>query len=62
MANSAAVILAHNHPSGDPTPSPDDIALTRRLAASGARLGIPVVDHIVVGDRCFASLLQRGTL
>ena len=62
MANSAAVIVAHNHPSGDPTPSPDDIALTRRLAAAGELLGIPVIDHIVVGDDCFTSLRQRGSL
>ena len=49
LANAASVILAHNHPSGDPTPSPEDIALTRRLVEAGELLDIPVLDHIVWG-------------
>lgn len=46
----ASLILVHNHPSGDPEPSPDDLPLTRRLHACGALLGIPVTDHIILGD------------
>lgn len=46
----SAVIVAHNHPSGDTTPSSEDIALTRRLEKAGELLGIPVLDHVVVGD------------
>ncbi|MBI4576400.1 MAG: DNA repair protein RadC [Planctomycetes bacterium] len=48
--SAAAVIFAHNHPSGDPTPSPEDLALTERLRAVGELLGIPVLDHVVVAD------------
>jgi DNA repair protein RadC len=47
LSNAAAVLLAHVHPSGDPTPSPDDVALTRRLVAAGVLLGVDVLDHIV---------------
>jgi DNA repair protein RadC len=50
LANSAAVILAHNHPSGDASPSSEDIAITRRLKEAGDILGIKVMDHIIVGD------------
>lgn len=62
MANAAAVLLIHNHPSGDPTPSANDLALTRRLVASGQLLGIPVLDHVVVGNDAFRSLKQLGYL
>lgn len=62
LVNSAAVLAAHNHPSGDPEPSPDDIALTRRLAAAGAILGIELLDHIIVGDGTFVSLKQIGRM
>lgn len=54
----AAGVVAHNHPSGDPEPSPDDIALTRRLRASGELLGIPILDHVVVGIDRFASIVE----
>ena len=50
VSNCAAVILAHNHPSGDPTPSQEDRQLTTRLKDCGALLGIPVLDHLVIGD------------
>ena len=50
VSNCAAVILAHNHPSGDPTPSQEDRALTTRLKDCGELLGIPVLDHLVIGD------------
>ena len=62
LANAAAVILCHSHPSGDPTPSPDDVALTRRLAAAGTLLGIEVLDHIIVADERYVSFRERGCL
>lgn len=49
-ANAAAVIVAHNHPSGDPTPSGDDIAITKRLAEAGRIVGVEVLDHIIIGN------------
>lgn len=49
-AGAAALILVHNHPSGDPTPSPEDVAVTRQLEAAGRTLGIPVLDHVIIGD------------
>lgn len=49
--NACSIIVAHNHPSGDPTPSREDITTTDRLIECGRLLGIPVVDHIIVGDR-----------
>lgn len=56
------VVLVHNHPSGDPEPSQDDIDLTRRLNAVGELVGIKVLDHVVVGDGAYVSLLERGVL
>lgn len=50
LASAAGIILAHNHPSGDPEPSAEDRAVTRQLSAAGQTIGIPVLDHIVVGD------------
>lgn len=58
----AAVVLAHNHPSGDPTPSADDLEITRRLVAAGELLGIRVLDHVIVGDVSYVSLADRGLL
>ncbi len=55
-ASAASVIFVHNHPSGDPEPSPDDIELTRRLVDAGRLLGILVLDHVIVGDGNFLSL------
>jgi DNA repair protein RadC len=54
----AAGVVVHNHPSGDPTPSPDDVALTRRLRDAGALLGIPIIDHVVIGDSGFRSIAE----
>lgn len=62
LGNAASVILVHNHPSGDPTPSPEDIELTKRLVEAGKLLDIAVLDHIVVGDGCFVSLKEKGHL
>ncbi|MGO4546200.1 DNA repair protein RadC [Paenibacillus sp. 2TAB23] len=58
--SSASIICIHNHPSGDPTPSPEDIALTRRLAEAGQLVGIEVLDHLVIGDGRFVSLKEQG--
>lgn len=58
----AAVVLVHNHPSGDPTPSREDREITERLAAAGELLGIPVLDHVVVAERGYASLREAGAL
>ena len=55
-------ILVHNHPSGDPEPSAADLQLTRRMREAGELIGIPLVDHVVVGDGCFVSLHARGLL
>ena len=60
--SSAAVILVHNHPSGDPQPSQDDIRVTRRLCEAGKLLGIEVLDHIIIGDNKFVSLKEMGFL
>ena len=58
--NAAAVIVAHNHPSGDPTPSPDDIAVTRAIVQGGKMLDIEVLDHLVIGRGSYVSLKERG--
>ena len=58
----SAVVVFHNHPSGDPTPSPDDVELTRRLAAAGVLLGIDLVDHVILGDARYCSFKELGKL
>jgi DNA repair protein RadC len=58
----SAIILVHNHPSGDPTPSADDIAMTKEVAAAAEKLGIAVHDHIVIGRKGHASLRSMGYL
>lgn len=62
LNNSSHVIVAHNHPSGDPTPSDDDIATTKRLIEAGKILGISVVDHIIVTQNNFVSLRNKGII
>jgi DNA repair protein RadC len=62
LANAAAIILTHNHPSGDPIPSADDVQLTRRLVDAGALLGVEVLDHIIVGDGRYYSFKECGRL
>jgi DNA repair protein RadC len=62
LANAAAIILTHNHPSGDPTPSPDDLALTQRLVQAGQIIGIDVLDHVIVGDGRWTSFVELGRL
>ena len=61
-AGAAALVLFHNHPSGDPTPSGDDVALTRRLVTAGELMGITVLDHVIVAENTFYSLQERGCL
>ena len=60
--HAAAVILVHNHPSGDPSPSADDLAITRRLGEAGRLLGIELLDHVIIGDGRFVSLKSDGLL
>jgi DNA repair protein RadC len=62
IGNAAAVVIFHNHPSGDPSPSPDDLELTRRLVAAGFVMGIEVVDHIILGDVRYWSMKLAGQL
>lgn len=59
-ANAAAVIIAHNHPSGDPTPSPEDVAVTRAIVESGKLLGIQILDHLIIGRGQYVSLKSKG--
>ncbi len=56
----AALIFAHNHPSGDPKPSPEDVAITRQLVFSGKVMGITVHEHIIIGDNCYFSFADHG--
>jgi DNA repair protein RadC len=61
-ARAAALVLFHNHPSGDPEPSAEDVSLTRRLVAAGRLMGIEVLDHLVLGAGRFVSLKERGAV
>jgi DNA repair protein RadC len=60
--SAASVVLAHNHPSGDPEPSEDDIKITKKLVESGKILGIEVIDHIIIGKNNFCSFKERGLI
>lgn len=60
LSSAAAIILVHNHPSGDPSPSSEDISITRRLREAGELLGIRVLDHIIVGSEGTCSFVERG--
>ncbi|RPJ05549.1 MAG: hypothetical protein EHM36_08160, partial [Deltaproteobacteria bacterium] len=60
--SAASVILAHNHPSGDPEPSEDDLKITKKLVESGKILGIEVIDHIIVGKNNFYSFREKGLI
>ena len=62
VSRAAALVLFHNHPSGDPEPSGEDVALTRRLCSAGTLMGIEVLDHLVLGAGRFVSLKERGLL
>jgi len=58
--SAASIICAHNHPSGSPSPSPEDIEVTKRLVDAGALMGIEVLDHVIIGDHQFISLKEKG--
>ena len=60
--SAAAIIMAHNHPSGDPTPSEEDLAITRQMVEAGKVMGIEVFDHLIIGEDCYVSLQQEGKL
>lgn len=62
LSNAAAIILVHQHPTGDPTPSSEDIAITRRLKEASEIMGIKILDHIIVGDGEYLSFVERGLL
>lgn len=62
LAGASAVVVAHNHPSADATPSADDRQVTRRLAQAGATLGVELLDHLVIGDPDWASLARLGVV
>ena len=62
LSNAAAIILVHQHPTGDPSPSTEDIAITRRLKEAGEIMGIKILDHIIVGDGEYLSFVERGLL
>lgn len=62
VESAAAVVLVHNHPSGDPTPSPEDRAITTQLAQAGRLVGIPILDHIIVGDGRYISFVEAGIM
>lgn len=58
--SAASIILVHNHPSGDPAPSPEDVALTRSAVQAGKLLDVEVIDHLVIGQNCFVSMKEKG--
>jgi DNA repair protein RadC len=62
IGGATAIVIFHNHPSGDPTPSEDDVDLTRRLAASGVLIGIDVIDHVILGDSRYFSFRETSHL
>jgi DNA repair protein RadC len=61
-ASASAIVLFHNHPSGDPTPSSDDLVLTTRMVNAGDIMGIEVLDHVILADQRYYSLVESGTL
>ena len=60
LANAVSIIVMHNHPSGDPTPSAEDIEVTKRMVEAGKLIGVHVIDHIIVGRPMFSSLKEKG--
>ena len=58
--NAAAIIVCHNHPSSDPSPSPEDVQVTRLIVEAGQLLAVDVLDHLIVGGQRFVSLKERG--
>jgi DNA repair protein RadC len=62
VATCAGIILAHNHPSGNPEPSPEDLQITRQIVEAGRIIGIPVHDHIIFADKTYTSFSEQGLL
>ena len=62
IENAPSIIVSHNHPSGDPTPSPEDVSVTRDLVAAGKLLDIELLDHIVIAGSTFVSLKEKGLM
>ena len=62
LGGAAALVLFHNHPSGDPDPSPEDVELTRRLVKAGILMGIDVLDHVILADVRYCSFKEKGLL
>lgn len=60
--NAVSIVLLHNHPSGDPTPSKEDVLITRRIQEAGLLIGVELLDHIVIGDNCYVSLREKGLI
>ena len=62
LMNASAIIIAHNHPSGDPKPSPEDISTTKKIIAACDLMDIPLLDHIIVGDNQYISMKRQGII
>ena len=62
LSHAAAIVIGHNHPSGDPSPSSDDVALTWKLTQAGELIGVSVLDHVIVGDHRYYSFKEGGRL
>lgn len=60
--NAVSIILLHNHPSGDPAPSKEDILITQRIREAGEMIGVELLDHIIIGNNCYTSLREKGLL
>ena len=62
LQHASGLVVAHNHPSGDPQPSAEDIEITKILVAAGGTLGLPVLDHVIIGDGAYYSFVEAGAL
>ena len=60
--NAVSIIILHNHPSGDPSPSREDMLTTKRIQDAGALIGIELLDHIIIGNNCYISFREEGML
>ena len=60
LANAVSIIVMHNHPSGDPKPSREDIEVTKRMVEAGRIIGVDVLDHIIIGDKTYTSIKEKG--
>ncbi len=60
--DAVSIILLHNHPSGDPTPSREDILVTKKVCEAGKMIGVELLDHIIIGNNCYSSMREQGIL